>query len=223
MEFENNFAVTAPIDEVWDTLLDVERVAPCVPGAQVLERSGEDAYKVGIKVKVGPVSMQYKGDVEIVERDPEDHRAVMSAKAKETRGQGTANARVEMRLAQEGKRTEGTIATDVQLSGKAAAMGQGVIQDVSTRLVDTFADNLAKMLAAPAAEAEAEPAPAGDGNGAAPAEAPAAAPPTPPEESELEVLPIVGSVLRERLRDPRVVAFLAVVLGFILLRRRGNR
>jgi len=161
--------------------------------------------------------MQYRGDVEIIERDPEGHRAVMSAKAKETRGQGTANARVEMRLAQEGERTEGTIATDVQLSGKAAAMGQGVIQDVSSRLVDTFADNLANMLAAPAA------APTGDGNGAAPAEAPAAAPPPPPAESELELLPIAGSVLRERLRDPRVVAVLAVILGFILLRRRGNR
>jgi uncharacterized protein len=227
MEFENRFAVTAPIDAVWDMLLDVERVAPCVPGAQVLERSGEDAYKVGIKVKVGPVSMQYRGDVEIVERDPEDHRAVMSAKAKETRGQGTANARVEMHLAQEGERTEGTIATDVQLSGKAAAMGQGVIQDVSTRLVDTFADNLANMLAAPAAEAEAEAgagtAPAGDGNRGAPAAAPTAAPPPPPADSELEVLPIVGSVLRERLRDPRMLAVLAVILGFILLRRRANR
>src|SRR5512144_2919779 len=98
MEFENTFAVTAPIDEVWDTLLDVQRVAPCVPGAQVLEQSGEDAYKVGIKVKVGPVSMQYRGDIEIIERDAEAHRAVMSAKARETRGQGTANARVTMNL-----------------------------------------------------------------------------------------------------------------------------
>jgi uncharacterized protein len=211
MEFENRFAVTAPIDDVWDTLLDVERVAPCVPGAQVLERAGDDAYKVGIKVKVGPVSMQYRGDVEIVERDPEGHRAVMSAKAKETRGQGTANARVEMRLAQEGERTEGTIATDVQLSGKAAAMGQGVIQDVSTRIVDQFADNLADMLAPPAAAEEREE------------EAAPAAPPPPPADTELDALPIVGSVLRERLRDPRVIAALALVLGFILLRRRGNR
>jgi carbon monoxide dehydrogenase subunit G len=211
MEFENRFAVTAPIDDVWDTLLDVERVAPCVPGAQVLERAGDDAYKVGIKVKVGPVSMQYRGDVEIVERDPEGHRAVMSAKAKETRGQGTANARVEMRLAQEGERTEGTIATDVQLSGKAAAMGQGVIQDVSTRIVDQFADNLADMLAPPAAAEEREE------------EAAPAAQPPPPADTELDALPIVGSVLRERLRDPRVIAALALVLGFILLRRRGNR
>jgi carbon monoxide dehydrogenase subunit G len=219
MEFENSFAVTAPIEEVWETLLDVERVAPCVPGAQVLAQSGDDAYKVGIKVKVGPVSMQYRGDIEIVERDADAHRAVMSAKARETRGQGTANARVEMHLAQEGEQTQGTIATDMQLSGKAASMGRGVIQDVSTRLVDTFADNLASMLAAPA----------GDGNGAAPAEAPASAgpaeapPPPPPADNELEVLPIVGSVVRERLRDPRVVAAIVAVLGLILLRRRARR
>jgi carbon monoxide dehydrogenase subunit G len=219
MEFENSFAVTAPIEEVWETLLDVERVAPCVPGAQVLEQSGDDAYKVGIKVKVGPVSMQYRGDIEIVERDADSHRAVMSAKARETRGQGTANARVEMHLAQKGEQTQGTIATDMQLSGKAASMGRGVIQDVSTRLVDTFADNLANMLAAPA----------GDGNGAAPAEAPGPAgaaeapPPPPPAESELEVLPIVGSVVRERLRDPRVVAAIVIGLGILLLRRRARR
>jgi carbon monoxide dehydrogenase subunit G len=212
MEFENRFAVSAPIDEVWNTLLDVERVAPCVPGAQVLEQSGEDAYKVGIKVKVGPVSMQYRGDVEIVERDPEAHRAVMSAKARETRGQGTANARVEMHLVEEGAQTQGTIATDMQLSGKAASMGRGVIQDVSTRLVDTFAENLAEMLSGPAA-AEEEPA-TGEGDGAAPPP-----PPAPAQESELDVLPIAGSIVRERLRDPRVILAL-VILAIILLRRR---
>src|SRR5919206_4414884 len=98
MEFENEFDVKAPLDEVWDAMLDVERVAPCVPGAEVLERSGEDAYKVGIKVKVGPVSMQYRGEVEIVSKDPESHSALMSAKARESRGQGTATAHVRMHL-----------------------------------------------------------------------------------------------------------------------------
>src|ERR671934_171956 len=76
MKFENTFAVDAPIDEVYAALLDVERVAPCVPGAEVLERTGEDAYKVAIKVRVGPISMQYRGDVEIVERDESAHQAV---------------------------------------------------------------------------------------------------------------------------------------------------
>src|SRR5215210_2280666 len=125
MEFENKFDVEAPIDEVWRTLLDVERVAPCVPGAQVLERVGDDAYRVAIKVRVGPMSMQYRGDVEIVDRDPAEHRAVMRARARETRGQGNADADVVMRLSEEDGRTHGAIETQVQLSGRVAAMGRG--------------------------------------------------------------------------------------------------
>jgi carbon monoxide dehydrogenase subunit G len=146
MRFENSFDVGAPIDAVWDTLLDVERVAPTVPGAQVLERVGDDAYKVAIKVKVGPMSMTYRGEVEITERDEAAHRAVMKARAKESRGQGTADADVTMVLAGRDGGTSATVTTDVQLSGKAATMGQGVLQDVSRRLVDTFAANLSTML-----------------------------------------------------------------------------
>jgi uncharacterized protein len=148
MEFDNTFTVAAPIDDVWAAMLDVERVAPCVPGAQVIEQTGDNAYKVAIKVKLGPVSMLYNGDVEVVEQYPDDRRAVMSAKATESRGQGTANARVEMRLSQENGATHGAIHTDVAISGRAAAMGQGIIGDVSARLIDTFAQNLAAMLAA---------------------------------------------------------------------------
>src|ERR1700742_3849765 len=177
MRFENTFAVAAPIDEVYATLLDVERVAPCVPGAEVIEKSGDDAYTVAIKVRVGPISMTYKGNVEIVERDDENHRAVMRARARETRGQGTADARVDLALSQEGETTKGTMKADVQLAGRAAAMGRGVIQDVSAKIVTTFAQNLESMLSGTAAEAAAaapeapaaEPAPA-----ATTADAPAA-------------------------------------------------
>jgi len=146
MEFQNEFDVKAPLDQVWDAVLDLERVAPCVPGAEVLERTSDDAYKVGIKVKVGPVSMQYRGDVEIVDKDPSAHHAQMTAKAREARGQGTANANVDMTLSGNGDMTHGTIKTEVQLSGRAAAMGQGVIKDVSARIVDQFSANLAEML-----------------------------------------------------------------------------
>jgi len=83
MRFENQFAVDAPIERVWAALLDVERVAPTVPGAQVLEQTGDDAYKVAVKVKLGPMTMNYKGDVEIVEKDDGSHQATMRAKAKE--------------------------------------------------------------------------------------------------------------------------------------------
>src|SRR3954454_11937375 len=195
MKFENTFEVDAPIDEVYNALLDVERVAPCVPGAEVLEKTGEDSYQVAIKVKVGPISMTYKGTVEIVERDDEHHRAVMRARARETRGQGTADARVEMTLTEEGpERTKGTIVSDVQLAGRAAAMGRGVIQDVSAKIVTTFSQNLEQMLGGggPAAEPQAtgpEAPPANPAAAAAPAtgaeagggpEAAAATAPPPP-------------------------------------------
>ena len=146
MKFENDFDVEAPIEEVFKALLDVERVAPCVPGAEVVEHTDEDVYKVAIKVKVGPMSMKYGGEVKIVESDPEQHRAVMRTRAKEARGQGTADANVEMHLEGDESRTHGHISTDVKLSGRAAAMGGSVIQDVSARIVDTFAENLAAML-----------------------------------------------------------------------------
>ena len=247
MEFDNTFTVTAPIDEVWGAVLDVERVAPCVPGAQVLEQTGDNTYKVAIKVKLGPVSMVYNGDIEVVEQDPEARRAVMSAKARESRGQGTADARVEMRLSHDDGTTHGAIHTDVAISGRAAAMGQGIIADVSARLIDTFAVNLAQMLGAqqpgvseqpglgpvPAEAATRAEAPtmefaaagtAGfEGAEAAGAAAAQPAPPAPPAEPEgLPVLSVAGGVLADRLRNPKVIAGLAgaAVVVFALRRRR---
>jgi carbon monoxide dehydrogenase subunit G len=220
MEFDNTFTVEAPIDDVWAAMLDVQRVAPCVPGASVVEQTGDNAYKVAIKVKLGPVSMTYNGDVEIVESDPEAHRAVMSAKARESRGQGTADAKVEMRLSQENGATQGAIHTDVAISGKAAAMGQGIIGDVSARLIDTFAGNLATMLSTP--EAAAEPA-APEAADEAPTKVHAAPPPPPrpapaAEPEGLPILSVAGSVVAGRLRNPKVLAGLAGVLALLLWR-----
>src|SRR3954449_12190181 len=183
MKFENTFAVDAPIDEVYGTLLDVERVAPCVPGAEVLEKSADGAYQVAIKVRVGPISMTYRGNVEIVERDDANHRAVMRARARETRGQGTADARVDLSLDQQGETTNGTMVADVQLAGRAAAMGRGVIQDVSAKIVSTFAQNLETMLAGGPAPAEAE-APAAEPQATGPEAPPPRGPGPPPAEPQ---------------------------------------
>src|SRR3954467_6800082 len=142
VEFENAFTVKAPVADVYDALLDVERVAPAMPGAKVLEKVSDDAYKVAIKVKLGPVTMTYRGDVTVVERDPEKHAAVLDVKAKEARGQGSANAKVSMALEQADGATRGTMNTSVQLSGKAAAMSRGVIDDVSKRPLDQVAQNV---------------------------------------------------------------------------------
>ncbi len=228
MEFENRFDLEVPIEQVWDAMLDIERVAPCVPGAEVLERKGDDAFEVGIKVKVGPVSMQYRGQVEIVDKDPASHSAVMSARARESRGQGTATANVRMHLEGENGTTHGRMITEVALSGRAAAMGQGVIQEVSGRIVGQFAENLAGMLGgAQSAEAQSAEAEAPTQVREAPevAAPPPPSPPTPPPPvpaaaDSLDVVPIVSGVLAKRLRDPRVLAGIAVVLLFLLRRRR---
>lgn len=146
MKLDNTFAVTAPVERVWSTLMDVDSVARCVPGAQVLSQLSEDSYKVAMRVKLGPVTMQYRGQVDVLERDEVGRRAVMHGKAKESRGQGTADANVEMRLTQDGEQTRGTVHADVRLSGRAAAMGQGIIGTVAGQMLAQFASNLEGML-----------------------------------------------------------------------------
>jgi carbon monoxide dehydrogenase subunit G len=248
MDFENTFTVDAPVAEVWDLLMDVERIAPCMPGAKVLEQTGDDAYKVAVKVKLGPMTMNYKGDVEILDKDEAARRATMRAKAKEARGQGTASADIHMALREQGAGTEASIVTSMQMSGKAAAMGQGVIKDVAASLTDTFAQNLAGMVQrggaaeaeAPAqTEAEAEaPSPA---ETRAPAETDTAAQtlaaaetvaragasgaPDEPAEAALPAGAIAKAVVAGRLRDPRtlgVLAVLAAVAAFLLGRRSAR-
>jgi len=220
MRFENQFDVDSPIETVWDAVLDVERVAPTVPGAQVLERTGDDAYKVAIKVRVGPMSMTYRGEVEIAERDDESHRAVMKARAKEARGQGTADADVTMELRGENGRTSATVTTEVELSGKAATMGQGVLQDVAGRLVQTFARNLAVMLEGGEAPAEAEAPPVAKEEATAPPPRPA-----PEPDDALDLGSLGGAVIADRLQDPRRLAGLLGLVAFIafLLGRRSAR
>ena len=247
MQFENSFEVAAPLDQVWAAVLDVERVAPTVPGAQVLGRISDDAYKVGIKVKVGPMSMTYKGEVEITERDEKSHRAVMKARAKESRGQGTADADVTMVLSGDNGTTSAKVTTQVELSGKAAAMGQGVLQDVAGRLVETFAKNLATMLetgespaAAPARPAHETPAEAvvgastagepmkprtGEGGPGAGSTGPepqhSPPPPAQPSDDALDLGALGGAMLADRLKDPRIIAVIAII-AFLLGRRSAR-
>jgi carbon monoxide dehydrogenase subunit G len=237
MRFENGFEVDAPVDEVWNAVLDVERVAPTVPGAKVLEKTSDSSYKVGIKVKLGPMSMQYKGDVEVVEADESSHRAAMKVRAKESRGQGTADADVTMELSGDAEHTSGKIVTDVKVSGKAASMGRGVMQDVAGRMVGTFAENLAAMLenggaAAPgepettaAGETEARP---GTPEGQGPREGTedpkervqAAAGGAGSDDDALDLGSLGGAMAAERLKDPLVIGLL--ILAFLLGRRSAR-
>ncbi len=181
MQIDSTFSVVAPISRVWDTLMDFESVAGCLPGAKILNKLSDDAYQVGMTVKLGPVTMQYRGLLNVIERNASEHRAVLAGKAQETRGQGTAEATVTLVLAEDGAATRGTVSADLALSGKAAAMGKGVIGSVTEQMMSLFANNLQAMLAegAPVREAPAEPVPAVPEPGPAPAAVPASAVPEP--------------------------------------------
>lgn len=146
MDIDSTFTVAAPIDDVWETVMDFESVTGCIPGAEVLNKLNDDAYQIGMKVKLGPVSLQYRGQLNVLERDAGSHRAVLQGTAKETRGQGTAQATVVLHLEEAGDGTQGLVSADVALSGKAAAMGKGVIGSVTEQLMGVFAANLQDLI-----------------------------------------------------------------------------
>jgi carbon monoxide dehydrogenase subunit G len=137
MELTNDFRVGVPVAQAWDVLTDLERIAPCMPGAQLQEIEG-DEHRGVIKVKVGPITAQYKGAAAFVERDAEAHRAVLRAEGRETRGQGNANATITATLTPDGEGTAVSVVTDLTITGKVAQLGRGVLADVSAKLLDQF-------------------------------------------------------------------------------------
>jgi uncharacterized protein len=232
MELDNSFTVPVPPDQAWDVLLDVQRIAPCMPGATVDEVDG-DVINGRIKVKVGPVSLTYRGTAKFTERDSEARVIVMEASGKETRGAGTASATVKASLAPQasGDGTEVTMHTTMNVTGRPAQFGRGVMVEVGGKLVDQFAANLAKMI-----EADAAPGPDGgaaadgaavdaslpgtsvDGanaqDGVAPVTTATAPPPAPPQEDSLNLVALAGPAILKR-----VVTVAAVSAGIALLGR----
>ena len=149
MEIENAFEVPATPQRVWDFLLDVGQVVPCMPGAQLTETVDERTWKAKMTVKLGPVTLSYAGDVVIDSRDEANQRVVMKATGTETRGKGVASAVVTSHLLPSDNGTLVAVLTDLSISGAAAQYGRGMIVDVSQRLTDEFAKCLAARLAAP--------------------------------------------------------------------------
>jgi carbon monoxide dehydrogenase subunit G len=141
VELDHPFTTAKPIDESYATILDLERVVPCVEGGTVLEATGPESVKAEIKVKMGAMSMTFTGTVDIVEQDPAAHRVVMSVKSREAGGQGHANATVTFALADGG----GTIHTNAQITGKAASMGEGVVAGVLDALITNFSGKIAEL------------------------------------------------------------------------------
>jgi carbon monoxide dehydrogenase subunit G len=155
VELVNEFRVPVSADKAWQVLTDVERVAPCIPGARLLSVDGDD-FTGAVKVKVGPITVSYKGEAAFQEKDEAARRVVIKANGKETRGSGNAAALVTAQVKDEGDATTVAITTDLTISGKAAQFGRGVLADVASNLIGQFARNLeADMLggAAPSAAA----------------------------------------------------------------------
>ncbi|MGH9089164.1 MAG: SRPBCC family protein [Acidimicrobiales bacterium] len=141
MELTNDFTVEVPIEEAWAILTDLERIAPCMPGARLDEAEGEE-YRGAVKVKVGPVTAEYRGKATFVERDEDGHRAVLRAEGREARGQGNASATITALLEPQGTATKVSVTTDLTITGRVAQFGRGVLADVSTKLLGQFVTSL---------------------------------------------------------------------------------
>jgi carbon monoxide dehydrogenase subunit G len=178
MELVNEFVVNKPVEQAWPIITDVERIAPCMPGAQLTEIEG-DVYRGHVKIKVGPIQAQFKGQAVFLERDDEQHNAVLKADGRDTGGKGNASARITARLeAIDEASSRCSVHTDLDINGKVAQFGRGVLPDISKKLIDQFASNLNTMIdndggpgAAGAAGSEtsaapSEPGAAGDANAA---------------------------------------------------------
>jgi len=145
VELTNEFSVPVPVEQAWAVLTDIERIAPCMPGTTLEEVDG-DEYKGNVKVKVGPMTAQYRGAARFLERDDAAHRAVLRAEGREARGQGNAAATITATVTADGDGSVVKVVTDLTITGKVAQFGRGVLADVSARLMKEFADRLAQDL-----------------------------------------------------------------------------
>ena len=233
MKIEDNFRVDVPVEEAWKVLLDLERIAPCLPGAQLTEVEG-DEYRGTVKIKVGPITAQYKGVAQIVEADEANHRVLLKAEGRDTRGQGNASATVTATLVGDGASTTVNIDTDLNITGKVAQFGRGVMADVSSKLLGQFADNLKKDVlsgespTAPTAPTSADaPTEAAPAAGAPTEAAPAAATTGPrkidsPEAQPIDLMDAAGESVGKRLA-PVIAAIVALITLRVLFKRRQRK
>ncbi|PKV95502.1 MULTISPECIES: SRPBCC family protein [Amycolatopsis] len=169
MQIMNELKLPVPPEQAWPVLMDLERIAPCLPGAAITGVDG-DTFEGKAKIKVGPITAEYKGSAEFVERDESAHRAVIKATGRDARGQGNVSASIAARLLPDGVGSKVVVETDLNITGKVAQFGRGVIEDAATAIVGTFAERLAELMAG----APATSSPAGD-TGAPVAAVPSAA------------------------------------------------
>jgi uncharacterized protein len=161
MEITDSFRVSTPIDATWKVMLDIEGIAPCMPGAQLQEVEG-DEYRGVVKVKVGPITAQYKGTARLAEVDEQNRRIVIDASGRDTRGQGNAKATIVVTMTAEGGGTKVDVATDLSITGKVAQFGRGVLDDVSSKLLRQFVENLERDVLSTTDPSSEHTAPADD-------------------------------------------------------------
>ncbi|MFG6193152.1 SRPBCC family protein [Nonomuraea sp. JJY05] len=229
MRFEHQFTVPVPIEQAWAVLLDVERVAPCLPGATLDIYEG-DEFTGRMKVKVGPIVVTYKGSARFEDVDKDSYTLTIQASGKEARGSGTASATVKARLTPADEATEVTVETSFNVTGRPAQFGRGVMAEVGGKLIEKFAANLAGLLSEPMVEPVA-PAPGSEEERhltavptpAEPESRPAGTTRTSrtPDEEALDLLEIAGQPLLKRLAPVAgaLVALLVIVWVIRRLRR----
>jgi carbon monoxide dehydrogenase subunit G len=226
VELQHSFSVPVDVDRAWAVLVDIEQVAPCMPGA-ALDTVDGDEFTGSVKVRLGPIGITYKGKARFVEKDQVAHRAVIDAQGKDARGNGTASATVTATLHPQDDGTRVEVNTDLAITGKPAQFGRGVMVDVGNKLIGQFADCLAGKLAKPAGPAADGPAAAAPAAVSGPPP-PATQPDTPqtsPEAPAEEVAPIdlmasAGPAVLKRLA-PVALLLAVLVLVIVLRRRRG--
>jgi carbon monoxide dehydrogenase subunit G len=234
MELTNTFDVSVPIDTAWAILTDVERIAPCLPGAQLQEIEGEE-YRGIVKVKVGPITAQYKGKATFIERDDVGYRVVLDAAGRDTRGAGNASAIITAVLEPAGSGTHVTVTTDLTVTGKVAQFGRGVLADVSAKILGQFVDNLEQTVLVdvvgavaspdtatvetPAAGSSATTSSSPDTTEPAVSEPPVVRQINQPEPEAIDLLGQAGSPVLKRAIPVLGVALAALVIWRLLRRR----
>jgi carbon monoxide dehydrogenase subunit G len=225
----NEFTVNRPIEEAWPLITDVERIAPCLPGAELQEVEGE-TYRGVVKVKLGAISSQFKGEAHFIERDDENYRAVIKGSGRDTGGRGNASAEITAQAESlSPTSTRVAVTTDLHITGKVAQFGRGIMGDVSSKLMAQFADNLNEMIdeqgdTAPAATPDPASAESDADEPTPDAAIADDATPTKPQVRKIEgpatqpidLMEVGGSSLIKRLAP----ALIAVVLVLLLVRRR---
>jgi uncharacterized protein len=211
MQLENEFSVPAPVSEVWKTLLDVERIAPCMPGATV-ERVDGDEVAGRVRVKVGPVTASYAGTARFVTKDEAAHRFVLEGSGRETRGTGTASATVEVSMSEQDAVTRVRVVTSLEVTGKQAQFGRGVMADIAAKLTDQFAACLAERVRGPAPAAEPSASPQ--------AVSPQSAAPQDAAAGSLDLVSTVAMPVLKRFGPVLGGVAFGLILGLLLGHRR---